>query len=210
MKKLYVLIAVALLLVGFVYYTLFITPAHELANRADESAKELSENATTTEKKPVVPERGKGTLESLMTLGVPMECTIKQAAKDGALAVEGTYFVAGDNMRGDFITNAPEVSEPVLSSMIISKDEMYVWSEMAGIAQGVKMPKAELTKQDGKSNAPVGFNAEVDYECKPWPNVDNSVFLPPTKVTFRDMNEIMQAGMEYGTIYEEGEMMPNQ
>ena len=47
------------------------------------------------------------------------------------------------------------------------------------------------------------MNQEVDYDCKPWPNVDYTVFEPPASVIFRDMNEITNSMMEFGTIYEE-------
>ncbi len=55
------------------------------------------------------------------------------------------------------------------------------------------------------SNEPVARDEMVDYSCTVWTNIDKSIFEPPSTVLFRDPSMLMQEGMEYGTIYEEGE-----
>lgn len=80
---------------------------------------------------------------------------------------------------------------------------MYLWSEIDGVAYGIK---ADLSKNsDGvlDDKKPIPFDADVRYDCKPWANVDNTVFVPQGDVLFQDIDEMMQSGMEYGTVYEE-------
>lgn len=199
MKKIAVLVAVALLLVGFVYYILFLSPARDISEKVTENTQNI-ENVSVPEEKVIVPEQGKGTLSFLMSVGVPMECTIKQDASAGVPAVEGTYFVSKNNVRADFLTSDPEVSESVLSSMILSDDFLYIWSKIEGEYYGVKMPKSDLNKAENQSKTPVAFDDEINYQCKPWLITDDSVFLPPAEVNFSDISKLMQAGMEYGTI----------
>jgi len=43
----------------------------------------------------------------------------------------------------------------------------------------------------------------VQYTCVDWAPVDGSVFVPPADVQFQDLNAVINAGMEYGTM--EGE-----
>ena len=56
-----------------------------------------------------------------------------------------------------------------------------------------------------ETNEPIALDTPVNYDCKPWLAVDPSIFIPPTDVLFTDYASVMGAGMEYGTIYEEGE-----
>jgi hypothetical protein len=157
---------------------------------------------------PVVPEQGVGTLESLRLLGTAAECTINYVAEDGSAPVEGTYFVSEGKMRGDFLITSPEMEEQILSSMIMTDDQLYVWSVIEGESYGFKAPKATLSESDTEVKTPIGLETNVDFKCKAWKEVDNSVFIPPNDVLFSDMSALQKAGMEYGTIYEtEGESL---
>jgi hypothetical protein len=118
----------------------------------------------------------------------------------------GTYFVSDGSMRGDFLTAAPDMSGEILSSMIIDAGMMYVWSEIEGGMYGVKMDLSKVADTEVESREPVSMDATVDYDCKPWLIVDRTVFVPPATVLFQDMSQLMQGGMEYGTIYEGGEI----
>ncbi|MBP6881242.1 MAG: hypothetical protein KBC35_01310 [Candidatus Pacebacteria bacterium] len=190
---------------GFIYFTFLATPAHELASEAEDTAAALSRETATTPAAPE-PKKGTGTLESIRLLNEDLECTISTVA-EGQQST-GTYFVSGGSMRGDFLTDSPDLTGQVLSSMIIDAGMMYVWSEIEGGMYGVKMDLAQAAAPEATSREPVSRNAAVEYDCKPWTNVDRTVFMPPTSVLFQDMSQMMRGGMEYGTLYEgmEGEV----
>jgi len=205
MKNLVILGTIAVLLGGFVYYTLFTTPAYEIAQEANDSLSQLESEVEKVPPEPVVPEQGVGTLESLRLLGASAECTISYTPTGSSSApVEGTYFVNKGMMRGDFLTDSPELGGQILSSMIMTDDQLYVWSEIAGKSYGFKTPKGTLSESENNVNTPIGMDTDVDYQCKSWKEVDGSIFIPPSDVLFNDMSALQRTGMEYGTIYEEG------
>lgn len=204
MKNLAILGTIAVLLAGFIYYTLFITPAHEIAQEASDSISQLDAEAEAKVSTPTVPEQGDDTLESIRLTGASAECTISYTPTNGSAPVEGTYFVNEGKMRGDFLTTTPEMEGQILSSMIMTEDQLYVWSEIEGKSYGFKTPKGTLNESEDGVKTPIGLETKVDYQCKPWKEIDSSIFIPPSDVLFNDMSALQRTGMEYGTIYEEG------
>lgn len=200
MRKVLLLGVVAVGIIGFVYFTLFATPAQQMANEARESTEEFSVESATA---PAValPREGEGTLEFLRLLGEDLECTIRYEDTEEQRVVEGTYFVSDGSMRGDFLTESPDLSGQVLSSMIIDGQNMYIWSDIDGQQYGMKVQLASVVDPAVDTREPVALDEAVRYDCKPWPAVDRTVFTPPATVIFQDMSTLMQSGMEYGTIY---------
>lgn len=209
MKNILILFVLVVVVVAFGYFTVFSDPAHELQQEADKEVKELSSDTSgviSSEQKPE-PFSGQGSLQSLGLLGQDLECTIKYSNDKEGSTVEGTYFTNGGDIRGDFLTDSPDLTGQILSSMIVRKDEgvMYIWSEIEGQSYGVKTTifPTENAKENVSPQGPVSLESEVVYDCKPWPNVDRTVFDPPANVLFRDVSELINNGMEYGTTYEE-------
>jgi hypothetical protein len=205
MKNVAILTVVAIALLAFGYITLFSTPAQKMADEAAEVAAELSLDSTSTTSA-AASRQGTGSLEMLRLLGEDLECTILYTDSDQKTSVEGTYFVSTGNMRGDFLTPTPDLSGQVLSSMIIDDTNFYVWTEIEGQTYGMKMSLSLMNDPAYDAREPVPLDNAVAYDCKPWKNVDRTVFVPPSTVLFQDSNELMQGGMEYGTIYEELEI----
>ena len=205
MKKNIVLISIIVaVIIGFGYFTLLSSPASETASQlAKEQAELAVENTQNSEDLPEVePKQGVGTLDSLRLLNEDLECKIMFEPKDNSAKVEGTYFVSEGKMRGDFLTESPDLSGQVLSSMIIDGDNMFIWSEIDGEVYGIKMSVSQVGNSSLPSNEPVSINDDVNYDCVPWKEVDGTVFLPPGSILFRDIDELMRGGMEYGTVYE--------
>ncbi len=196
---------VAVGLIAFGYFALFATPAQKMVNEAEDVLAELSVEADDKAAAPVA-RQGTGSLEMLRLLGEDLECTIAYTDAEQGSAVEGTYFVSGGSMRGDFLTESPDLSGQILSSIVIDDKNMYVWSEIEGQTYGMKMDLSLVDDPTYDAREPVALDAAVTYDCKPWRNVDRTVFVPPSTVLFQDMSEMMQAGMEYGTVYEDAEM----
>lgn len=155
------------------------------------------------------PISGRGAMATLLALGRDLECQItyegEAVTPDSEVGSEGTVFMSGGAVRGDFMVTAEAGAEPILSSMIIKDDTMYLWSVIEGESWGMKTSvsaTASATSPQLETQEPVGLNDAVAYDCKPWIGVDRSVFVPPSDVLFRDLSTIMEGGMEYGTTFE--------
>ncbi len=147
---------------------------------------------------------GESTLMDLFAFNKSLECKISYVPPDTVDPVIGTYFISDGKLRGDFEIKSPEYETPFVSSMINDRDMFYSWSKIAGQAYGVKIDTANFEEADSDVvREPVPVDANVSYDCTEWKNVDGSIFEPPTDVLFKDMNAIMQSGMEFGTIYED-------
>ena len=160
------------------------------------------------------PTSGTSSLQELLSKGEDLECSISYknplvVALDGVIAEEpvtGTFFTSGGKMRGDFIL--PEAVAGSVSSLIMRDNTMYNWSEIAGEKYGMKYDlatraKAESSGDTPEAKSPVPFDQSVSYECKPWENVDGSIFESPTDVMFKDVTDMKNINMEYGNTYEQ-------
>lgn len=207
MKNVVILSVATVAIIGFAYFALFSTPANELVNEVEDTMNELSSDPAVTS---IVPEprKGSGTLESLRLLNEDLECTISYTSTEQQSKVEGTYFVSGGSIRGDFLTESPDLSGQILSSMIIDNGLMYVWSEIEGKQYGVKVDLSATDQSDAEAHEPIPMDDEVTYDCKPWKSVDRTVFTPPATVLFQDISQLMRSGMEYGNLYEVGDVIP--
>lgn len=206
MKYVSILVVLAVLVAGLLYFMLFSvsSDSKSMVNHDSAMVEELDGNEVLFESP-----KGTGTLESLRLLNEDLECTISYTPSDETPAVEGTYFVSSGNMRGDFLTESPDLSGQILSSMIINGETMYTWSTIEGETYGMKIDISAANKTTDEIQQPVSLDTNVKYDCKNWENVDRTVFVPPADVLFQDMSQLMKAGMEYGTIYEEGTELPN-
>ncbi len=134
---------------------------------------------------------GSKSLKDLLTSGVAQKCTFSQTDESGIS--EGTTYVSGGKIRGDFTTTAS--GKVTKSHMISDGKTSYIWSE--GEKNGFKMIVDESDSADTKtdnSNAPVSgeadLNQKADYKCSGWV-VDGSFFTPPSSVTFSDLSQIL-------------------
>lgn len=177
-----------------------------------------SEVKGTTLELPVVTEEvvdanapisGTDTMTSLLARGENLECTIKYSTSDAVpVLTEGTFFTSQNRLRGDFIVSNQGTTD-ALSSMILRDDTMYSWTEIEGEKYGMKISMAELNASKSndenlEAREVVPLDAAVTYECKPWVVVDGSVFEPPSDILFKDFGDLVNTGMEFGTVYEEG------
>ncbi|MCA9363165.1 hypothetical protein KC851_02505 [Candidatus Kaiserbacteria bacterium] len=207
-KNIIIVIVVAAVLIGFGYFAVFSTPATDNLENINEAQDELSKTGEAVEAPQ--PVAGAGTFASLLNIGQNLECTVKVKIdqESEVTQVDGTAFVSQDRIRSDYVINSSEMGQ-IVSSMIVNGGVLYVWSDIDGQTFGTKMNVSDTdvsVEQFDKSHE--SLDQEVDYDCQPWLNVDNTVFEPPQDILFRDVNEIFEAGMEYGTIYEEDMELP--
>jgi predicted RNA-binding protein len=203
MKYLIGLGVATLLIVAFAYFWLF--SGNELQTAQQEMGEAVVQLETQSgSKDPKAELNGFGSMNDLLGREKNLECQITTI--DNTVANEGTFFVADHKIRGDFITQSPEQEEAAVSSIIVMEDTMYVWTEIGGESYGVKSNLQAAKEADVQTQEPVSLDERVKYSCQSWEQVDQSIFIPPTDVLFQDMSAVLQGGMEYGTVYEEGEM----
>lgn len=190
-------------------YLLFGTPKEEVVTSVPTQQPAPQKEAST-----VVPTSGSGSLSSLLALNQDLECSIMYAASSvDQTQTQGTYFTSAGKMRGDFVVSSNGVD--TVSSLIMRDGMLYSWTEIEGASYGMKIAMSELEASKNTQGAPVAqevvpLEAEVDYTCKAWTALDNSIFEPPTDILFREFGEVVDMGMEFGTMYEGGEAMASQ
>lgn len=208
MKRIGILVFLCVLLVVFGYFTIFSSPvdkareqlAEDFDKYSDYSPEEIAVIEQISKEK-----KGKGTLESLQFLGEDLECMVSYKPNEFEKEIEGTFFTSDSSIRGDFLTESPDLTSQIVSSIIIDDSSVvYIWTEFEDESYGVKMNLSVLQSGEAGHTAPVPLDEEVTYDCKKWVNVDNTVFVPPSDILFKDLGEITEEEMEYGTIYEEG------
>lgn len=127
--------------------------------------------------------RFSGSLQDLAARGGAYRCTF--AHESAAAVSEGTVYVSGSDIRGDFSSEAQGLA--VESHMIQSGGYVYVWSPM--------MPQGFKSKSDADSaGTPAGMSGQYadltqsyDYDCEAWSG-DQSTFALPAGVTFIGAN----------------------
>lgn len=145
------------------------------------------------------PFSGIGSLSELQNQQKDLECQVVYEQEDEK-RIEGTYFTSKGSLRGDFVVPAPEFGGTIVSSMIVGGNAMYVWSKIGDDTFGFKSDVTNEETASVDTKEPVPLDAEVKYTCTEWTEVDGSVFVPPVDVEFQDLNAVMEAGMEYGTV----------
>ena len=209
-----IVISIALLVALVAIFLLFSNSTSEIKN--EESVIEKTENPQTETTTSLFEARGRGSVEDLMGRSENLECVIIYTNSDlSEEKSEGTLFTSRNRMRGDFETNSDGMN--TVGSMIINDNVMYSWSEIDGEKFGMKVNLDELQKykEDNGGDAvdarePVSLEDEVSFDCKKCVNIDNSVFVPPSDVIFRDFGDVINTGMEFGNIYEGGPEGVNQ
>lgn len=140
---------------------------------------------TSTSITPTKTENKTSSLLDLLNLGKDQRCTFKTIADK--TTSEGTLYIAGGKIRGDFKTTVDGKEE--LTSMIRVGDTNYIWGST--LPTGIKMT-ISLDKISSNEKANQYFNPtqKSNYNCAPW-NVDLSVFTPPANIKFTDMTNLL-------------------
>jgi hypothetical protein len=142
---------------------------------------------------------GVGTLSMIDGRGERLECTVQYQPTPQSDEITGSYFVDGEQVRGDFVQEDATLGQ-VVTSYIVRDDTVYVWSLIDGESYGIQ---TALNAEGSTDELPVPQNQPVRYSCEPWVQYDASIFIPPSNVLFRDPVDLQA---EFGTIYEEGEL----
>ena len=143
---------------------------------------------------------GMKSLKDLLSSGVAQKCTFSTTDESGVS--EGTTYVAGGKVRGDFTTTAS--GKKTASHTIVDGKTSYIWTD--GEKNGFKMTVEETEAGAEDKDAPVpqetsvqetDLNQKTDYKCSAWVP-DSSLFVPPTNVTFTDFSEMFKPSASPG------------
>ncbi len=127
---------------------------------------------------------GNTSMRSLLESGASQKCTFNNSNSNG------TIYVGGGKMRGDFTSKSADVVAE--SHMIITNNIAYVWID--GTSQGYRMPFEDLTPQ-GNAGGDQGIDADakVATNCENWQASDTS-FTLPTDITFNSVSTGASSG----------------
>lgn len=134
---------------------------------------------------------GMMSIKDLIAAGVPQKCTFTSTNESGSN--EGTNYISGGSVRGDYTNNYN--GKTTATHMISDGKITYVWTE--GEKTGYRMTVPEASPQEntnGEKSPATGeanLSEKLDYKCSAWVP-DNSLFTPPTDVTFTDFSQVMQ------------------
>lgn len=207
-KFLYLSIALAAIVGGVAFFLIFDTKTDDVKAPV---AEELEVAESSQEE--FTPITGVGSMKSILGMGMNLECTVSyQPEEYGAAKSEGTVFVSNNRMRGDSFVEVQD--KQIVSSVIIRDEEMYSWSEIDGEMYGMKITLTDLLAAQQSETVPdfrepVPIDSDVDYNCRQWKDIDNSIFETPTNIIFKDYTDMLNVGMEYGNSYEDGGMEAN-
>ena len=163
MRYVIVLGFVAMMVAVFAYQSLFSVSEYQ----GEQTPDEVSEMDGVTVTEAEMTEAGEGSLASLMAAGRDLECEIVSDQNDQV--VRGNAFFSNGMMRGDFMVLSPDLSGEMLTSMIITDTNMYIWTDWQGEAQGIEIDLATMDELSStESSQPVDIESEVSYTCSPW------------------------------------------
>jgi hypothetical protein len=196
MKILLPLVIAAFVVAGFAYYTLFTGPTIPEARNESMATTPTPdrESADPTERQAF---SGTGSMYRLLERGDSLECAIEYTAIDAS--VTGTMFTDDGDLRGDFVVPSPDLVSQSVRSIIIEEGTIYEWVDLDGDVSGSRQPAQFDAATLERLVSPVGLSREVSYDCLTWPQVDRTVFTPPTNVLFTDQSA---AVVETGLIFD--------
>ena len=140
-----------------------------------------------------------GSMQDLLTRGNSVKCTYNVV--DGEGEAIGVLYIADNKVRSEMDIVEKETGKKMEVDSIITEDWMYTWNSF--MPQGTKMNIKEMqgeANEDYSQDEADKMREETDYKCRPW-IPDNSKFVVPTDIEFRDMTEMMQ-GFDMGEIEE--------
>ncbi len=100
------------------------------------------------------------------------------------ITANGVMYASGGQLRGDINSKVAQANMDIESHVIQSGGYMYIWSSLSPTGSKIKI--STTTSAPTIPNQPVSMSSAYQYDCDPW-NVDASVFVAPTNVTFTEV-----------------------
>jgi hypothetical protein len=174
-----IIIAAVVLLLGF-----YLMANRGMKNKSTSTTEQ--EQAQNVERKTFV-----GSLKEAVSFGIALKCTYE---------VEGNQYegyIKGENYRGEMAS-----AEGQIAHVIVKDNCMWTWEE--GATEGVKTcyddveaMETDETMMEEEESSSVWDQSQgsgISYTCTQ-SAVNDSMFEPPTEVTFMDLNTMMEGMM---------------
>lgn len=145
--------------------------------------------ASSTDINTMAPKSEPTSLASLMQLGAPQKCTFSNT--QSGVSFSGAVYMASGKVRTNTISAVASTGQTTKTHMILNGGYRYVWTD--GSVGGIKSATnaADTAAAYEKSSSGVNLNQNLNYVCASWA-VDQSVFVLPADVQFKDVTEMMQ------------------
>lgn len=131
-----------------------------------------------------------GSIEDFMKQSKSMKCILQ--AKAGSDIMSGTTYASGTKVRSDFQTKVE--NQEMSGHFITDGTWMYTWNDETK-AQGMKIKISDMQNEANKAKAESqnykNYGERLDYQCYTW-WPDQSMFNPPSDVTFTDFSEMLK------------------
>lgn len=136
-------------------------------------------------------QNGVGTWASLLARGQDLTCDFRSEDVANETTTEGTVYIAGERMRGDF--TMLQAGETYEMSVIRDSEYAYTWGASAAGAMAIKVAVANTPAEGGMTDQdPFESDVPVEYSCARW-SVDEDKLTPPSDIDFLDMSAQLDA-----------------
>jgi hypothetical protein len=187
-KSIVGVIIIGLIVLGGYFYTRTTdidenSPSTEVQNTVDVSTLPSSSTTQETPAKPTSSGK-KMAFSEFIKQGGSYTCTVNQLINN--VNSQGTVFISGDKVRGEFSTTAQ--GQSMTMSFLTTGGYTYTWTSMMP-TMGFKMKNtasANTTNNTAAMSSAWDASAIGDYTCDTW-SVDPAKFVVPTTVTFKEM-----------------------
>lgn len=145
--------------------------------------------------KPAIPKvgaegkiNGNYTIEGIMRLGKPYVCTFEKS--DGSSTLSGLVHTDGQKIYEEFKIKTDLVKNGFSSFLLIKDDVTYTWTSLQKIGYKSAIVKSASQNASPQEQAQIVGTRDAElYQCKPWLNVNSSIFETPTSITFSELKK---------------------
>ncbi|TSC62984.1 MAG: hypothetical protein Athens041674_355 [Parcubacteria group bacterium Athens0416_74] len=163
----------AVVVLGGGYYYMQNSESASTGDSTEESAEQFKGGAYS------------GSIEELAKRGGNWKCTInvKPNKAEETILSSGVVYVSGNKSRTDSTGTMTGVG-PYETHTITDGTYVYMWSSMMPTGQKWKNTMSETGSVPSTVESPAYDTNELyTYDCNPW-SVDQSVFVPPSDISF--------------------------
>jgi len=129
---------------------------------------------------------GNYSIENIIALNKPMRCTFNKT--DGTSELSGIFHTDGAHIYGEFRIRSTASDSNFSSFLIIKNGESYTWTDIVPLGYKTKVAESAKTNAGAKEQSQlIGTEDKIQLECKPWQEVDTSIFEAPSWITFTSL-----------------------
>lgn len=131
---------------------------------------------------------GSYSIASLKTLEQPLSCTFD--ATDGNSKMTGIIKTDGESAYGEFRVESKPLESEFNAFLVMKEDQTYAWTSLENVGYKSKTAKSASRGASVEEQSQlIGSRDKLDLSCKPWEEIDRSLFEVPPSITFLEYNE---------------------